>query len=442
MMFKSGRFLVLVFLTMLSLSAQATSKYYYFFTEFHTYPSGAGKIYVTDNKSTDPSTITEWKESVEIQECKYTIGAWDYYIFGKPVGDYVMIGTSVGTRPDETSEWSPTFTEDGDVVIANQETPYRYTPSSSISDNDSIACVSKAPMFSTHCAFLVFTKVAAKVAEGYKNFGGVKCSKIVNDTGDKITIEAIPADERCHFTHWVRKSDGEQMDSNPMNVEVSKADEYYAYFDCDSATVIDQPDGGYVIWYSDNSGSITGPGKAESYSFAQDSLICTENNTWYVGKKVNTNNTLYTACPQILHVDGKIFVCDTPGLNSVYNLTNPLAQWSGESGLAAIDVNNELSYYFVDLEEKCFKLQNDVSEGIPAKTMYLYQSKSTFGDNIPEKIYWSLEDAVSATGINAVEIENAMKTGRIYNINGIQVKSLGRDGIYIIDGKKYMHKNK
>ena len=96
----------------------------------------------------------------------------------------------------------------------------------------------------------------------------------------------------------------------------------------------------------------------------------------------------------------------------------------------------------MDLEEKCFKLQNDVSEGIPAKTMYLYQSKSTFGDNIPEKIYWSLEDAVSATGINAVEIENAMKTGRIYNINGIQVKSLGRDGIYIIDGKKYMHKNK
>lgn len=433
--FKKSRLLVLFALMLLPLSGHATSKWYYFFTEFHPYPSGAGKIYVSKDKTTDPSTITDWQDDVEIQECVYTISGTDYYIFGKPVGDYIIAGLSTGTRADEMSEWTPTFQENGDITIANVETPYRYTPTSSISDEDSLTCVSKAPLFSTHCTFLIFTKIAAKVADGYKNFGSVSCSKILNDVGDQVVIEATPKDERCHFTHWKRSSDGQEVDTNPLTIDVSNADEYYAYFSCDSATVFNEPDGGYVIWYCDDAATITGPGKAESYSFSQDSLKHTDKINWFVNKKVNTNGSLYTACPQVLHVIGEIFVCNAPSFNSLYNLTNPLAQWSGDEGIAAADISEGLVYYVADLGEKCFVRQKDLTDGIAAKTMYFTQSETVFEGSIPEKIFWSPEDAM-ATGISPVDVNAAIRLGRTYNINGMEVKSLGRGGIYIIDGKK------
>ena len=40
----------------------ADNKFYYFYDEFHAYPSGAGKIYVHKDKLDDPSEITEWDE--------------------------------------------------------------------------------------------------------------------------------------------------------------------------------------------------------------------------------------------------------------------------------------------------------------------------------------------------------------------------------------------
>ena len=301
--------------------------------------------------------------------------------------------------------------------------------------------MANAPLFSTHCAFLVFTKIAAKVAQGYSNFGSVSCNKILNDSGDEVTIEATPKDERCHFTHWKRTSDGKQFDTNPLTLTVSNADEYHAYFSCDTATVFNEPDGGFIIWYNEHCATITGPGKAESYSFAQDSLGHTDNYSWFVAKKVNTNNSLYTACPQILHVTGEIFVCNTPGLDPLYNLTNPLAQWSGDEGVSASEISKEQVYFVADIEEKCFKQQKDLSTGIAAKSMYFAQPVSTFDENVPEKIYWSREDAANATGIRSVDIDAAIRLGRIYNLNGVEMKSLGRDGIYIIDGKKVSHKN-
>lgn len=439
--FKRGRYLSLFCLILFSLSAYSNSEYYYFFTEFHTYPSGKGKIYVSDDKSIDPSTITDWKDEMEIEECSWSIGGKDYYVYGKS-DDYFITGVAEGTRPDETSDWTPKTDENGNIVIKNQDTPPRYSPSSNIHDKDSLTCVSKAPMFPTHCAYLLFTRVAAKVATGYKNFGSVTCSKVINDTGDNITLEAVPADERCHFTHWVRKSDGGKVETNPLPVTVSGKEEYTAYFSCDSATVINEPNGGFMIWYSENSNTITGPGVAISYSFAQDSLKQADNNAWYVGKRTNTGSSLYTATPQILYVEGEVFVCNTPQYNEAYNLSKPLAQWSGESGVPASEISEGLVYYAVDIENNCFVKLSDVSSGIAPKTMYLALSESMFEGNVPEKIYWSAEDASTATGISTVDVKAAARLGRIYNINGIKVKSLGRDGIYIIDGKKVIHKNK
>ena len=438
---KRVRMFTLFCLMLISQSAFSNSKYYYFYTEFHPYPSGKGKIYVSTDNKINPDTISNWKDELEIQECLWTIGGQDYYMYGKPVGDYIVAGLSTGKRADELSDWAPTTDEDGNVVLSQNTYPYRYTPTSSISDNDSLTCVSKAPMFPTHCAYLVFTKVSAKVANGYDRFGSAKCSKIVNDTGDQVILEATPADERCHFSYWQRNSDGAKVETNPLTVDVQNSDIYSAYFSCDSATVVNQPEGGYMIWYNENSSTITGPGTAVSYSFAQDSLKQTDNNVWYVGKKANTGGSLYTATPQILYVEGEVFICNTPQYNSVYNLSKPLAQWSGENGLSASEISDGLSYYVVDIDNKCF-VKTDVSTGIASKTMFLALSESTFDGNVPEKIYWSVEDASAATGISKTEISNELHQGRIYTINGLEVKSLGRDGIYIIDGKKIIHKNK
>ena len=38
-------------------------------------------------------------------------------------------------------------------------------------------------------------------------------------------------------------------------------------------------------------------------------------------------------------------------------------------------------------------------------------------------------------------ISFSLEDGKIYNINGMEVKSVGRNGIYIIDGKKVIQRN-
>ena len=86
----------------------------------------------------------------------------------------------------------------------------------------------------------------------------------------------------------------------------------------------------------------------------------------------------------------------------------------------------------------CFN-KADASAGIPAKTMYFSLPSSTFSDNVPQTIYMTAK-AAEETGISAAEINRAVNDNKIYDLNGIQLKSIGRDGIYIINGKKYLKK--
>lgn len=424
-----------------ALGANATSTYYYFFDEFHPYPTGAGKIYVSGDKTLDESTITEWTEYHEESFCEYGIGGHDFYIYTQPAEGWLALGVSTGTRVDELSDWEPTTDEEGNEVISNQETPFRFTPTSNIKDNDSLTCVSMAPMFPDACAFLVFTHVAPRVAAGQKSFGSATASKTVNYVGDNIQLKATPADERCHFSKWVRKSDGKEFLDNPLFVDVTGAEEYFAYFDCDSATVLSSKEGEYFVWYDDDSHTVTTSDETTIYAFSNDGLQVTDEGNFYVEPRTNST-TFYAGAPMVVYVKGDAYACRTPQFNSFYSLTNPLALWSGEEGLASSEIDPVNSYFVVNAEKQQFVLLDDVSAGIAPKTMYLaLPTLSNFGEDVPSIIYWSKE-AASADGISQVEIEKAEQTGKVYNINGVRIESLGRNGIYIIDGKKYVNKSR
>ncbi len=434
-----SRILLLGCFCLFALGASANQHFYYFYDEFHPYPTGAGKIYVSNSKNEDTSAITDWTESYETQFCEYGLGGHDFYLYPKASEGWIPLGVAKGARSAEGEEWYPETDENGNIIISNQETPFRHSPTSTIYDDDSLTAVAKAPMFPEACGFLVYTHVATRVADGYKSFGKTATSKTVNNVGDEIQLIATPADERCHFTHWVRKSDGEKITDNPLSLTVNGAEEYEAYFSCDSAVVFDEPEGKYILWYNDNAHTITGSGTIEAYSFRSDSLKSNENdnNYWYVGKHSSTGST-YTQCPEILYVKGLAFLCETPQYNSYYNQTNPLAKWSGDDGIAASDIEDGLNYYILDLENMCFN-KADASAGIPAKTMYFSLPSSTFSDNVPQTIYMTAK-AAEETGISAAEINRAVNDNKIYDLNGIQLKSIGRDGIYIINGKKYLKK--
>ena len=421
-------------------SAQASNAWHYFYDEFHVYPSGAGKIYVSDNYAEDEESITGWTTDYETQFCEYGINGHDFYIYTQPADGWIPYGVAIGTRADELSEWSPTTDENGNVVINNQQSPFRYSPTSNIEEQDSMSAVAKAPLFPDGCAYLVFTHVAARVAKGQSSFGKSSASKTVNDIGDDIELTATPADERCHFTYWERKSDGKQFTENPLPVSVTGAEEYYAHFSCDSAVVLkaDSEEGSWFVWYDEDTHLLVGsgegdnnPGNATIYVFTSDSLYI-GNDSYLSPYKANV---FYPAQPHVAFVTGEVYAVRSPLVNALYSLTNPLAQWSGDNGVAAADFANGMSYYVIDPEDRCFTL-HDRTTDIAPKTIYVAVSTELFPNETAAQIlYWDNESA-RATGISQTEILRAQQNGKIYTIGGMRVTSLGRDGIYIIDGKK------
>lgn len=436
-----GRLALVAAMLTASLGASAGSqKFYNFYDEFHAYPTGAGKIYVSTSNSVDTSTLAEadWSADAEQQFCKYGLSGCDFYIYTKPADGWIAVGVSTGVREDENSDWHPTTDSLGNVVIGNVESPLRYTPVASTGDADSLTAVSQAPMFPEACAYAVFTHVAPRVAEGQTPMGSVATDKTVNLVGDNIKLTATPKDARCHFAYWTRKSDGATYTDNPLQVNVSGADEYVVNFTCDSAMVLNYPEGKYIIWKHDSAYTFTHDGTATAYSFVKDSLKTTDSGMYYIGKKPNTS-VLSVGAPLAFYIKGTAYAFCTPGYNSWYSISNSLASWSGEDGVAAADINSESHYYVADVDNECFSLLADTGNGIPARTVYLTLTADNITTpTVPQKIYWSEEAAMSPTGIKNVGTGVRVADGKIYTIGGVEVRSMGH-GIYVINGKKVIN---
>ncbi len=427
--------------------AQATdNKFYYFYDEFHAYPSGAGKIYVSKDKVEEPSEITEWDEYQEATYVGSQISAADFYCYTKPANGWIQYGVVEGVRESEDDDWMPETDENGSLVIKNMESVLRYTASSTYSADDEASCIANAPLFPEHCCFVVFSHVVPRLGVGMKNLGSVTSSKSVNDIGDEVQLTATPKDNTSTFLYWKRKSDGKKFTDNPLTLTVEKAEEYVAYFQTDNTTFYDCPEGEYILWYSPDYAAIYfGENEYNTHTFKVEEYKNTEDGIGYFSSTAGSSGSdnLIPGIPQILWLKGEALVIPQPSLNALYVGVVSCMQYAEES-LQVSELPVGYVYYNVNMKERCFTLMPASQTVIPAGSFYL-QIDEGYMWNAPEKdpvIYWDEEAALkneykgedNEDGLKKVELDKAV-TG-VYNLGGIPLKAIPSRGIYIIDGKK------
>ena len=425
----------------------ADNKFYYFYDEFHAYPSGAGKIYVSKDKVEEPSEITEWDEYQEATYVGSLISSADFYCYTQPANGWIQYGVVEGVRESEDDDWMPETDENGSLVIKNAESVLRYTASSTYSADDEASCIANAPLFPEHCCFVVFSHVVPRLGVGMKNLGSVSSSKSINDIGDEVQLTATPKEGTTStFQYWKRKSDGQKFTDNPLTVTVEKAEEYVAYFQADNATYFNCPDGEYILWYNkDYAGIYFEESEFNCHPFQEKQYANTDDGVGYFEETLGSSGSasLYPAIPQIIYLKGEATVITDPTLNDWYAGTVSCMQYTEES-LQVSELPVGYVYYNVNMKERCFTLMPATQTVIPANSYYLKIDEGYMW-NAPEKdpvIYWDKEAALkneykgedNEDGLKKVELDKAV-TG-VYNLGGIPLKAIPSRGIYIIDGKK------
>jgi len=425
----------------------ADNKFYYFYDEFHAYPSGAGKIYVQKDKLEDPSEITEWDEYQEATYVGSQISAADFFCYTQPANGWIQYGVVEGVRESEDDDWVPETDENGMLVIKNEESVLRYTASSTFSADDEATCVANAPLFPEHCCFVVFSHVVPRLGTGMKNLGSVSTSKSINDIGDEVQLTATPKEGTTNtFLYWKRKSDGQKFTDNPLTVKVEKAEEYIAYFQAENATYFDCPDGEYILWYNqDYAGLYFGESEYNCRSFQEKEYANTEEGVGYFTNTTGSSGSasLYPAIPQIIYLKGDALAIIEPSLTPWYASTVSCMQYAEES-LQVSELPIGFVYYNVNMKERCFTVMPASQTEIPAGSYYL-KIDEAYMWNAPEKdpvIYWDEEAALKneykgsddEDGLTKVELEKAVSG--VYNLGGIPLKAIPSRGVYIIDGKK------
>lgn len=444
---------MLVAMAFISNTAMANDDVYaWFYTEFHTYPTGAGKIYVDDSNSLKNEDITDWTEECEKKSFGFCqINSHDYYVYTQGNDGRTCVGLAEGVRADEYSDWELPYDEAGNVVFhnqANQTYPWRYYYASQEKDKDETTAQGMEPLFPTHCCFAVFSCVGARFAKGHKSFAkDVTCFPAVNDLGDNITLTATPADERCHFAYWKNEATGQTYTDNPLNTVVTEPTSYVAYFECDSAIVLSNPGETktYVWYHPDYCNTYETEGSSyEAWALTEpnfnDSIDVNDPSKRLTYVEAVAIDRCYPAAPTIITVKNEAIIVPSPNLNGFSQLHDPFLFWSGEQGLSGDQMNETGMYYLVDTDN--MRLYLTTEKSIAPNTAYaaIYADQlAAEGLEAPQYIYFSEEAAKAGEGTGITVVENRENDGQIYNLGGMRMTNAGK-GIYILNGKKYINK--
>ena len=127
----------------------------------------------------------------------------------------------------------------------------------------------------------------------------------------------------------------------------------------------------------------------------------------------------------------------------------PSEFWSGEEGVKldtmkismeigwTTEVFGDINGYLFDQESNTFKRITE--EIVPANRVFLAIPKYILDQIeegfVPDVIYLS-EEAAESASVNGVRVDEPVKNGKTYTIDGKQVTSPKQKGVYIYDGKK------
>lgn len=421
--------------------ASAYSNYYNHYVVLNTYPTGKGKVYAeipTEGVKTEDANFETPAESVEVKYNYYSSASSSFTATAVPEDGWIVAGYTYGTKNEDG-----TFTARTDTLITANNPASLSSTSVSYSENSLEEALATFPLEADTAFYAVFTHVSPRVGNGQENFGKVTIDKICNDVGDKVTLTATP-DTTSTFAYWLEKSTGKQIKDNPLTIDVTKAEEYYAYFESDLMETVTFPEGGgYLPYY-------------------------TPCYVYYPNSYPFSVMIFDTDSPQKFQMDGKDAIAAVPtpinyyggqfaGVQLLYGegthafKRNPTStdpstnenflRWTGETGVKTDTLPAGHHYYTFDVNNEVFKI---AGAEIAAKQVYMAMpdscvEKLTPG-SFPDVIYTKTDG--SQTGIAAIKASETVKNKGIYTLDGRKVDAMEQKGIYIYDGKKILYRKK
>ena len=437
------RFLLVTVVALMSHHAFAGDEgFFNYWVHLGSYPTGAGKVYAEIKNGSVVAENAEFgtpAESVEVKYTKKDNASQAFDAYAVPAEGGIVAGFTYGTKDENGA-----FTVKADTLIKT-DNPASLSPKSTSNDKDSLTAVSIFPLEADTAFYAVFTHVAPRLRDGQEEFGKVSIDKISNNIGDKVTLTAI-ANEAGNgkFAYWVEKSTGNKLTDNPLTVDVTKAEEYFAYFESDLMENVTFPEGGgwlpfhtdcYVLFPSKRNFApmlFNGNGMTKFDNNGKDAIACVpeKKDVW-----VGIFNSTY-----LLYGTGDYAFKRSPDNINPESNENFL-RWSGDEGVKVDTLQAGHHYYLFDANNEVFNIVTETN--IAAKQVYMAMpdscvEKLTPG-NFPDVIYISENPT---TGISTVNTATPNVKRGIYTLEGRKVEAMEREGIYIYDGKKVLYRKK
>ncbi|MBR6287484.1 MAG: hypothetical protein IKR18_10985 [Bacteroidaceae bacterium] len=433
---------IITALLFFSLYASSGNWLYAYYTKITVYPTGSGQIYMSDYNEL-PEDQIEYADSVESKEVG--VIAMNKYVYAKPKPGYMFVGISRDNPIYEGDSLVGYSTSTEYNSIVNFRNPAELSYTSNITDvpdpddferyynyhSDMVKVRGMMPNLPNNSFTALFTRVSLGFGIGQETLGTLSISKMVNEDGDSITINAFPVDERCHFDRWTLN--GATVSTVPEYKTIVNGEAcYIAHFTCDSAEIYNFPETGGWIPYCNSEKETEVPREIRIYSFYSDSIFATNDTTFSIAP-LRSYQRIPRHMPVYLYGESERTFIYNPDTISVIT-DNMLDRWSGSEAISVSSLDPHLAYYIADMEAEILTRQTGT---INAHQTYLEIPDTLFGGNAPDKIFFSRETAQNyAQGIGTVKATDVKGLGRIYTIDGRQVAVPEKKGLYIIDGKK------
>lgn len=428
-----------LFASALCAVSASANNYYANYAQLNVVPEGAGKVYVGESNTTDETTV--WEDKTAEYQGVSRMGY--FYLHAQPADGYQLAGFSAATFDDADQ---PVYNEE---LIGTSNPTGQDVSGSKINHESEDGARNLMPLEPNRVYYALFTHVKPDYLADMSALGKVSIDKVINEAGDEVTLTATPDtefDPTAEFDYWVKESTGEKIYENPIKVTVAGKETYKVHFTADNAQVVHfAEDGEYKLWYSDKivNGHCFPDNVWNTTITLVDKNYVDENDE----ENNNTTGKTYTTVENVSHY---LWTSSTPCLLYGKGDATIIVDGTADADLpdekqivrveeetSAADLSVAYKYYSIDIPKQVFRLIAD--DAVLEKGSYYIQfDAEKFTEDAPELMYWSKEAAI-ADGIDAVAADKAVKSGKVYNLNGMQVKSAGK-GVYIMDGKKFVNK--
>ena len=449
--FKKSLFVAAMLL--MAVGAQAQLKYVPLYGQLKAYPVGAGKVYAEMSGlgvAPEGANYAEPADEVNVKfACRGVQPNGNYKGYAVPNEGWVLAGFAT-QKYEDGEPMIPTEVEWTDNPRTLKLTSQVYAKADMTSTPEE--AFQMFPNDPDEVHYALFTRVTVGIDAFNSNLGSVAIDKAVNDVGTEITLTATPDyTKKASFLHWVEKSTGNKITENPYTFTVSKADEYYAYFENQFAETLHFPEeGGFIHHYGDYYVRYPNDNKIAIYEFEVDGVKKVTKD----GKDIIVDEPgvydymggAFAKVPTLLYGKGDLTIVTDTSSTTPGSEPNSVLRWSGDTGVKVDTITTNAAHHYYTFDDKAvvFRLVGD-DKFVPAKQVFMAMpdscvEKLTPG-TFPDVIYTSEEQDIE-TGISNVTVAPTVKKKGVFTIDGRRLEAPEQEGVYIFDGKKVIYRKR